>query len=517
MTVQTTEESMTDIGWGIIGCGDVADRKAGPAFNDIPGSRLVVVMRRDADAAAAFAAKHGAVVSTTSANDVIDHPDVDIVYVATPPGNHLEYALAVAAGGKACLVEKPAGRSLEELREMRTAFQSAGLPLYVSYYRRHLPRFLKVKEIVDSGELGEISTLTYLMSKPAKSKAWKLDVANSGGGHFYDLSGHMLDLFESWFGPLNLAGGAVRNVLPEHVAEDTVSISFSTDSGIVGSAHWNFAASHSRDELVIEGTRGRIVMSGTSTSKPVRLQYNAKSLIRTSQSKRERIISEAKLRLGIREQRYFRFDGLDTPHNPLLRSIVAELASGRPGSANVESALRTASIVDKVLAPYYNGRDGAFWERPETYQSLQARASLRNSGPIPSEHTLSSEELDAFEKDGFLGPFTCDGAWDKLVVPVKKGRQRHMQEADVFDVSTDPSIVRRVAQVMGRSNISLFKTRFVVKMPHTDTDVAWHQDSGARNGGYTPDGTTPQMASPYRRSWSGWHWTMWIKKMPASR
>jgi predicted dehydrogenase len=257
MTVQTTEESMTDIGWGIIGCGDVADRKAGPAFNDIPGSRLVVVMRRDADAAAAFAAKHGAVVSTTSANDVIDHPDVDIVYVATPPGNHLEYALAVAAGGKACLVEKPAGRSLEELREMRTAFQSAGLPLYVSYYRRHLPRFLKVKEIVDSGELGEISTLTYLMSKPAKSKAWKLDVANSGGGHFYDLSGHMLDLFESWFGPLNLAGGAVRNVLPEHVAEDTVSISFSTDSGIVGSAHWNFAASHSRDELVIEGTRGR--------------------------------------------------------------------------------------------------------------------------------------------------------------------------------------------------------------------------------------------------------------------
>ena len=175
---------MTDIGWGIIGCGDVADRKAGPAFNDMPGSRLVAVMRRDADAAAAFATKHGATVSTTNANEVIDHPDVDIVYVATPPGNHLEYALAVAAGGKACLVEKPAGRSLEELGEMRTAFASARQPLYVSYYRRHLPRFLKVKEIVDSGELGEISTLTYMMSKPAKSKAWTLDVCAERGRTF---------------------------------------------------------------------------------------------------------------------------------------------------------------------------------------------------------------------------------------------------------------------------------------------------------------------------------------------
>jgi len=176
---------MRNIGWGIIGCGDVADRKAGVAFNDTPGSRLVAVMRRDEAAAKRFAAKHGAQLATTDAASVIEHPEVDIVYVATPPALHLEYALQVAAAGKGCLVEKPAGRSLEELTRMRDVFHTASLPLYVSYYRRHLPRYLKVKEIVESGVLGEISTVTYLMSKPAKAKVWTLDVAASGGGHFY--------------------------------------------------------------------------------------------------------------------------------------------------------------------------------------------------------------------------------------------------------------------------------------------------------------------------------------------
>ena len=128
-------------GWGIVGCGDVADRKSGAAFNLVPGSRLVSVMRRNGDLAAAFARRHGAEHWTTEAGAVIEHPDVDAVYVATPPAQHLEYALAVAAAGKACLVEKPAGRSLAEFRQIHGAFHAAGLPLFVAYYRRHLPRF----------------------------------------------------------------------------------------------------------------------------------------------------------------------------------------------------------------------------------------------------------------------------------------------------------------------------------------------------------------------------------------
>ncbi len=479
---------MKQIGWGIIGCGDVADRKAGAAFNRIPDSRLVAAMRRDGDAARAFAERHGAQLATTDADAVIAHPDVDIVYVATPPSHHLEYAQRVARAGKACLVEKPAGRSLHELEQMRDAFERAGAPLFVSYYRRHLERYRKIKEILRSGVLGEIASVTYTASKKPKSKRWALDVAVSGGGHFYDICGHMLDLFDDWFGPLDLFGASVRNVLPEHVAEDVVSLSFVSGRGIVGSAHWNFAASHNRDDLVIEGTRGRLLLSGTSVDKPVRMERSHDGVVRTSQSKRERVIAQAKERLGIRIAETFRFAAVDTPHEPLLSRIVADLRGGTASDANLQAALRTATIVDQALAPYYGGRKDAFWTRPQNFRSLQTQASERNAGPIPPEHQLTQAELDAFERDGYLGPFTCEGNWQDLIVPVKKGRQAHMREADVLGVSTDPSIVRRVAQVMGRSNISLFKTRFVVKMPNSETDVAWHQDSGDRNGGYTEDG-----------------------------
>ncbi len=478
---------MQDVGWGIVGCGDVAERKAGRGFS-APGSRLVAVMRRDAEAAQAFAERYSAQLATVSAAEVIEHPDVDIVYIATPPAHHLEYALAAAAAGKAALVEKPGGRSLEELERMIEAFRSAGRPLYISYYRRHLPRFLRVQEILDSGILGEVSSVTYNVSKRPKNKGWSLDIARSGGGHFYDIAGHMLDAFDAWFGPLRLEGGFARNVLPEHVAEDVVGMTLVGENGAVVNANWNFAASHNRDELVIEGTRGRILMGGTSVDKPLRVEMSFDGKARVSRSLAERTRTHIRQRLGLRIRRTHRFTAVATPHAPLIAKISRELAQGTAGDGNAREAQRTARLVDAVLAPYYGGRRGEFWQLPQAYRSERARSTARSAGPIPPEHTLSQEQLDFFDREGWLGPFRCEGAWERLIVPVKKGRQAHMREADVLDVSTDPSIVRRVAQVMGCSNISLFKTRFVVKLPHSDTEVAWHQDSGVGNGGHTEDG-----------------------------
>ncbi len=160
-----------EIGWGVIGCGDVVDRKAGAALRTIPGSRIVTVMRRSADEARAFAQRHGVAQWTTDADQVIEHPDVNAIYVATPPEHHLEYALAVCAAGKACLVEKPAGRSESECRQMVEVFKQAGVPLYISYYRRYLAKFRQVKQIVANGELGAIVAIHYRMAKPHRACA----------------------------------------------------------------------------------------------------------------------------------------------------------------------------------------------------------------------------------------------------------------------------------------------------------------------------------------------------------
>ena len=170
--------------WGIIGCGDVVERKVGDSFQSVPGSELVAVMRRSADKAERFARRFKVRTWTTDPREIIDNPEVDAVYVATPPAHHLEYALAVCDAGKPCLVEKPAGRSATELQTMVDAFEAADLPLFVSYYRRYLPKFRKVGEIIASGQLGAITAITYRQSAPPPRNNWRSSAASSGGGVF---------------------------------------------------------------------------------------------------------------------------------------------------------------------------------------------------------------------------------------------------------------------------------------------------------------------------------------------
>src|SRR5688572_390850 len=149
------------IRWGIIGCGDVCEVKSGPAFRKVEGSSLVAVMRRDAAKARDYAKRHGVARWYTSADEMIADGEVDAVYIATPPGSHEELAKKVAAAGKPCYVEKPMARTHGECVRIIDAFRAARVPLFVAYYRRRLPRFVKAKELIDTGALGRVTGIVY--------------------------------------------------------------------------------------------------------------------------------------------------------------------------------------------------------------------------------------------------------------------------------------------------------------------------------------------------------------------
>src|SRR3954468_2626810 len=144
---------MSTIRWGIVGCGDVTEVKSGPGFQKAEGSELVAVMRRDAAKAQDYARRHGVQRAYDRAEDLIADPQVDAVYVATPPSTHAELALAVAAAGKPCLVEKPMARNHAECLQMVEVFAAQGLPLWVAYYRRALPRFVLVRDLLADGAI----------------------------------------------------------------------------------------------------------------------------------------------------------------------------------------------------------------------------------------------------------------------------------------------------------------------------------------------------------------------------
>ena len=137
---------MDTVRWGIIGCGDVTEIKSGPGFQKADGSALVAVMRRDRAKAEDYARRHGVprVHRTADANSSTI-PASTRSTSPRRPSSHCELALQVAAAGKPCLVEKPMARDARRVRAHVEAFRQAGQPLWVAYYRRALPRFLKVR------------------------------------------------------------------------------------------------------------------------------------------------------------------------------------------------------------------------------------------------------------------------------------------------------------------------------------------------------------------------------------
>jgi predicted dehydrogenase len=346
------------IRWGILGCGAVTEVKSGPAFQKTEGSALNAVMRRRGDLAADYARRHGVPSWTDDAGTLIADPTVDAVYVAAPPGAHESLALAVCAARKPAYVEKPMARNHAECQRMIAAFAAAGVPLFVAYYRRALPRFVRARDLVAAGELGTITGVSYRLSGPyhrdvvarrqdGTALPWRLDAEHAGGGLLLDLGCHTLDILDFICGPLGDVRGAAANLGTPSDVEDTVALTFRTADGALGTAQWLFAAAERADDIVVSGDRAELRLS-TFGNEPVELR---------------------------RGDRVDRFDLPNPPHiqQPMIQSIVDELRGRGTCASTGVSAARTSAIIDAVLVDYYGTRDDGFWRTPEDWPGNRAR------------------------------------------------------------------------------------------------------------------------------------------------
>jgi len=255
------------IKWGIIGCGAVTEVKSGPPYKSTKDFELVAVMRRNIEKAADYAKRHQISKFYDNADDLILDDEVDAVYIATPPDSHKLYALKVAKAGKICCVEKPLSPSYEDSLVIYNAFKKKEIPLFVAYYRRSLPRFLKVKEWLDAEKIGKIRHIRWHLSKPAndfdKSGAvnWRTDAAVAPGGYFDDLASHGLDLFVYLLGPVEKAVGLSINQQGLYTAKDAITSCWIHTNGITGEGSWNFGTSTREDKVEIIGSTGKIKFS----------------------------------------------------------------------------------------------------------------------------------------------------------------------------------------------------------------------------------------------------------------
>ncbi|MEM8813636.1 MAG: Gfo/Idh/MocA family oxidoreductase [Pseudomonadota bacterium] len=317
---------MDRIRWGILGCGDVTEIKSGPALQKAPRSDLVAVMRRNGAKAADYARRHGVSRHYDKAGDLIADPQVDAVYIATPPSTHKELAIQCLAAGKPVLVEKPMAVDLEECRAMKEA--AVGGSLTIAYYRRALPRFEKLREIVRSGVLGKLHTVTVVqrqMPDKRPPEAWKLDPNVNGGGLFVDLQTHVLDWLAYVFGRPHSIAGDIRRLAETGAAEDTISYVIGFD-GVTAVGTCCYAASENRELVTIEGDAGSVSMGFL---RPCPITLMAGSTKKT-------------------------IDLPDPPHvhQPFVQRLVAHYLDGAPSPCPPDAGMIATEIVDALYRSF---------------------------------------------------------------------------------------------------------------------------------------------------------------------
>ncbi len=307
------------IGWGIIGCGDVTEVKSGPPLSRVAGSRLVHVMRRQPALAADYARRHGVPRWSTDAAEVLKDPDVDVVYIATPPASHHDYVVAAARAGKHVLVEKVMGTHAPECDAMIDACSAAGVRLWVAYYRRYLPRFTAVVAAVQAGAIGQVraTQTTWRDAAPVDLNGWRWNPEQNRGGVFYETSCHTLDFLDLLVGPLVGVSG--------HSTADLTSVvgCWTTETGVVGTGSWQFGVADPREDTVVIGTEGTVTFSSIRAD-PIRL---------------------------VRGDEVTSLPIADPPHvhEPLIESIVGELSGGPPCVSTGVSGARTNAVMDAIL------------------------------------------------------------------------------------------------------------------------------------------------------------------------
>ena len=262
---------MTNIRWGFIGCGEVTEYKSGPAFNNVEGSSIVAVMSRNADKARSYAERHGIGRWYTDPQALVDDPDVNAVYIATPPSSHATYAIMAMRAGKPVYVEKPLAASYEDCTRINHVCQETHVPCFVAYYRRYLPYFQKVESLLKGGTIGKVLNVQVRFACPPRQvdynapeeRPWRIQPDIAGGGYFYDLAPHQLDLLQQLFGVIVKAEGHSANIGGLYEAEDTVSASFLFENNLPGSGSWCFAGHEAGkdDRIELIGTDGILTFS----------------------------------------------------------------------------------------------------------------------------------------------------------------------------------------------------------------------------------------------------------------
>ena len=327
---------METVQWGIIGCGDVTEKKSGPAFNKVANSRLVAVMRRNAARAKDYAVRHGVPKWYHSAQELIADAEVSAVYVATPPAFHEELTILALKAGKPVYVEKPMAVNASAAERIQLTAKEVDVKIAVAHYRRRQPIFKKVKDLIEKNAIGTVRIVNMKLFQSPQPELvantetnWRVDPEIAGGGFFHDLAPHQLDLMLYYFGNPIEAMGMAKNQARLYNADDIVAGQIYFENSILFNGSWCFSVTPSEacDSCEIIGTEGSVRFS---------------------------IFQNPELTLARNEKtEIFRFEQLEHVQQPMIESVVRYFLGKEPNPCSAEDGVLTMRLIDAFASKKY--------------------------------------------------------------------------------------------------------------------------------------------------------------------
>lgn len=326
---------MKKLNWGIIGTGDVTEKKSGPGLYKAENSNLLAVYNRTPKKAVDYANRHNVARVYETAKGLINDKEIDVVYIATPPDSHKAYAIEALEAGKIPYIEKPLTLSYSDAKEIQQLSEKLNIPVYIAFYRRGLEKFIAIKRILEKEVIGDIRFVTITQTATVAPEflnqsnlPWRVIPEISGGGLFMDIGSHVLDCLMMFFGELETMNGFADNNGGHYPAEDTIMASFKFKNGISGTGNWCFTADETKNEVEIVGNKGRII-------------YDALSV------KRFKVIVDG-------QELTYEFEEPEHIAMPYQVSIINEILGKEKSNANFAHAVNLMKMTDRILEPYYN-------------------------------------------------------------------------------------------------------------------------------------------------------------------
>lgn len=326
---------MKKVKWGMIGTGSVTEVKSGPGFYKSKNSELYGVFNRNRDKAIDWAKRHGINKVYETIDEMLMDENIDAIYIATPPNVHKEYAIRCLEAGKIPYIEKPMAFNYNECQDILKVSKEKNIPVYVAFYRRGMEKYIKIKELLDEGVLGNIKYVEVRQIMKLEDSdlnreklPWRVIPEITGGGKFIDMGVHVLDILDFFFGHINVAKGVATNLGGYYDVEDTVSASFMFENGVVGNGMWCYVAGHEEEYVRIVGDKGYMIFEGLGYG-PIKI-YDGN------------------------EVQELKFNSPDHVAQPYIQQVVDEIIGLKKSNANIQSAANVTRITDEILRNFTN-------------------------------------------------------------------------------------------------------------------------------------------------------------------